>query len=105
MQYSSGYTTSFDAGHRYTVTVLWERDGAAGTDIETWYINRQKVDDLVYELADRDLAKMLGPHHPSAFGIASFFMERLSINLPVKKVEVHESSTDIRAAVEASGEF
>ena len=105
MQFLSGYTTAFDAGHRYTVTVTWEREGWPDKSIEDFFLVKKKVDDLVYELADRDLTKMLGPHHPSAYGIVTFFMERLSINVPVKRVEVHESSTDIRAVVEASGEF
>lgn len=105
MQYSSGYTTAFDAGHRYTVSVTWDREGAAGLDLDAFRHAQVKIEALAFELADRSLPKMLGPHHPSAFGIASFFMERLAINLKVTKVEVHESGSDIRAIIEGRSDF
>jgi len=105
MQYSSGYTVRFDAGHRYTVTVTWTREGFPETDLEAFTLGKTRVDALTRELANRDLIKMLGSYHPSCYGIASFFMDRLAINMPVQRVEVHESDSDIRATVEASAEF
>lgn len=91
MNYSSAYSVWFDAGHRYKVTITWEREGYGETDQVDWGLVVRKIDALAAELRDRELAKMLGPHHPSAYGIASFFMDRLKINVPVIKVEVHES--------------
>ena len=92
MNYSSAYSVKFDAGHRYTVRVEWTREGfPAGVDQDKWDLAASFIDDLAHELRNRDLAKMLGPHHPSVWGIAAFFMERLAINVPVTRIEVHES--------------
>lgn len=91
MNYSSAYSVWFDAGHRYKVTVEWEREGFAETDEADWGRVARLIDALANELRNRDLPKMLGPHHPSAYGIASFFMDRLKINVNVTRVEVHES--------------
>lgn len=91
MNYSSSYSVWFDSGHRYKVRVEWTREGYAETDAEDWDRVRDLIDALARELRDRDLVKMLGPHHPSAYGIASFFMDRLKINVNVLRIEVHES--------------
>ena len=95
MNYSSAYSVKFDAGHRYRVTITWKREGYGETDSIDWTLNCKRVDALADELRNRDLIKMLGPHHPSAYGVASFFMDRLKINVPVTKVEVHESDGPI----------
>lgn len=95
MNYSSAYYVWFDAGHRYKVRVDWEREGYAETDQDDWARVRGLIDDLTSELRNRDLAKMLGAHHPSAYGIASFYMDRLRINVNVTRVEVHESDGPI----------
>ena len=95
MNYSSAYSVWFDAGHRYKVTVEWSREGFAETDSKDWDRVRDHIDALARELRNRDLVKMLGPHHPSAYGIASFFMDRLNINVNVLRVEVHESDGPI----------
>lgn len=91
MQYLSAYRARFDAGHRYTVDITWEREGSPSGDGEAWQKAVVQIDSLAAELRNRDLPKMLGPHHPSAFGIAAFFMERLRLNVPVTEVRVHES--------------
>jgi 6-pyruvoyl-tetrahydropterin synthase len=110
MKYSSQATIRFSAGHtpkanewcgphthghRYTVTVTWEREGYPSTDHVVWVITRQKVLDLALEIKDRDLGKMLGATVPNVFGVASFFMERLTINVPVTRVEVREDDGPI----------
>lgn len=95
MIYQSGYSVKFDAGHRYTVTILWTREGYGETDLGEWVRVVKLIDALADELRNRDLTKMLGPHHPSAYGIASFFMDRLKINVPVIRVGVHESDGPI----------
>lgn len=105
MNYRSSATTWFSAGHtleangwcgdkqhghRYTVTVTFDREGYPTTDHAAWCEGRQKVLDLVMELKDRDLNKMLGAQVPNVFGVAAFVMERLAINLSVTRVEVRE---------------
>lgn len=91
VRYLSSYRTKFDAGHRYTVDIEWTREGAAGIDLDEWQRAKSSIDALTAELRNRDLAKMLGPHHPSVFGVAAFFMERLSIIHPITRVRIHES--------------
>lgn len=91
MNYLSGYTAKFDAGHRYTVKVWWTREGLAAADAQAWIDTRNAIDALIGELRNRELAKMLGPHDPSAAGIADFLMGRLTINFPVTRIDVHES--------------
>ena len=78
-------------GHRYTVTALWAREGFPSADIERWWQYSRKLDELRKELSRRDLNKMLGAQEPNVFGVASFFMERLSLTTNVIEVEVHES--------------
>lgn len=90
MRYHSGYSVEFNAGRRYRVSTEWVREGFGETDHDEWVRVSGLIDDLVRELRDRDLSKMLGPHHPSAYGIAAFFMDRLRINCPISRVEVHE---------------
>lgn len=87
----SAYSVWFDAGHRYKVTVTWGREGYADTDAKDWFRVHDLIEALAAELRNRDLHKMLGPHDPSAYGIASFFMDRLKINVNVTRIEVHES--------------
>lgn len=82
-------------GHRYTVMVTWEREGFPTADLAEWEVNRQRVLDLALELKNRELNKMLGAAVPNVFGVASFFMERLALNMPVVKVEVHEDSDPV----------
>lgn len=91
VRYLSSYRTKFDAGHRYTVEIEWTREGAAAFDLEAWQRTVVSIDSLAAELRNRDLDKMLGPHHPSVFGVAAFFMERLSLNHPITRVRIHES--------------
>lgn len=105
MIYKTRSTVSFDAGHtlnnyqcgdkphghRYTVTVTFEREGFPATDLDEWSRCAAHVEDLRDELRKRDLNKMLGAAVPNVFGVASFFMERLAIVTPVIEVEVHES--------------
>jgi hypothetical protein len=86
-------------GHWYTVICTWDREGFAATDLETWVLYRKKALDLTLELKDRDLTKMLGPQVPNAFGVATFFMERLAIASPIRTVEVHEDDTHGPVAV------
>ncbi len=110
MNYSSSATVTFSAGHlldanawcgsqqhghRYTVTVAWDREGFPATDHAVWIGTREKLLNLALELKDRDLGKMLGANVPNVFGVASFFMERLSINVPVTKVEVREDDDPV----------
>lgn len=91
MRYSSRYRVKFDAGHRYTVIVTFEREGYAETDRDEWERIVPLVDALASELRNRQLDKMLGAHHPSVYGVAAFFMDRLALNAPVIEVEVRES--------------
>lgn len=105
MRYRSSYSVTFDAGHRYTVVVVWEREGLSEPDGHQFDRAVESILSLRFELANRQLDKMLGPHHPSAFGIASFFMERLKLNLPVLEVRVHESDSDIVAIVEDDSDY
>lgn len=71
--------------------VEWDREGFAETDLDGWVITAEAIERAKAELANRDLGRMLGPHHPSVMGIAAFFMERLRLTHPITKVEVHES--------------
>jgi 6-pyruvoyl-tetrahydropterin synthase len=82
-------------GHSYQVTVSWIREGFAATDLDAWMLNRQRLLDLALELKNRDLAKMLGAQVPNVFGVASFFMERLSLNINVTRVEVREDNDPV----------
>jgi 6-pyruvoyl-tetrahydropterin synthase len=95
--FSAGHTPEPNAwcgdkphGHRYTVNVTWDREGYPTTDHAAWIEARQMILMLCLELKDRDLNKMLGAQVPNVFGVAAFFMERLSINIPVTKVKVRE---------------
>lgn len=91
MKFLAAYSTKFDAGHRYTVRVEVEREASPNGDEDRWLNLQDEVERAKDELANRDLAKMLGPHHPSVWGIAAFFYERTQHKFPVTKVEVHES--------------
>jgi hypothetical protein len=99
VKYLSGKRIQFDAGHRYTVDITWEREGSPDGDVAAWQRDGEQIDALRFELANRPLEKMLGPRHPSAFGVAAFFMDRLKINVPVTEVRVHESDSDIVAII------
>lgn len=87
---ANAWCGSHQHGHRYEVVVTWEREGYPATDHAVWQRVRQNILDLALELKDRDLNKMLGAQVPNVFGIAAFFMERLTINVPVTRVEVIE---------------
>lgn len=91
-------------GHRYEVTVTFLREGYPATDLAEWSDAAGKVEDLRDELNKRDLNQMLGAAIPNAFGVAAFFMDRLAINLPITKVEVHESDGPI-AIIERSTDY
>ena len=109
MRYYSSATVRFGAGHalpnewcgdkphghQYTVTVSWEREGFAATDLIQWIDIRQKSLDLALELKNRQLDKMLGSAVPNVYGVASFFMERLAINAPVTRIEVREDDDPV----------
>ena len=100
MKYLTEYSTAFDAGHRYTLTVTWEREGfPADVDQKQAGELVSVIQSLRYELANRELAKMLGPHHPSVWGVAAFFMERLKIHGTIEEVRVHESDSDLVAII------
>lgn len=119
MKYSSEATVRFSAGHtpdanewcgshthghRYKVTVTFDREGYPSTDHAVWIGTRTKLLDLALELKNRDLGKLLGPNVPNVFGVASFFMERLSINVPVTRVEVREDDDPV-AIIERSTDY
>jgi len=118
MIYSSQATVRFGAGHQepndwcgvkhhghqYEVTVVWDREGFPVTDLDQWAVNRAKILDLAFELRNRDLNDMLGAATPNVFGVASFFMERLAINVPVTRVEVREDSDPV-AIIERSTDY
>lgn len=105
MNYRTRSTVFFDAGHtvnnevcgdkphghRYTVTVTWAREGYPATDLELWWTDARKLEDLRKELNHRELNRMLGASEPNVFGVAGFFMERLAAVSNVIKVEVNES--------------
>lgn len=91
-------------GHLYTVEVTWVREGFPNTDLDNWVLVREKVLDLGMELKNRSLNKMLGAQVPNAYGVASFFMERLSIHVPVIKVEVREDG-DLGAVIERDDNY
>lgn len=95
MTFSHRYTAWFDAGHRYRVDVVWASTGVGDHDLDDFPRVAKLITGLAYELDGRELSKQLGPYHPSVVGVAAFFMERLAINVPVTRVEVHESGTDI----------
>lgn len=109
MQYSSSATVQISAGHKepnewcgdkhhghqYTIVVTWDREGFPATDLTEWSLVRAKVLALGMELKHRDLNDMLGAATPNVFGVASFFMERLAINVPVTRVEVREDSDPV----------
>lgn len=80
-------------GHLFEVTCTWGREGFASTDLELWTVYRGKMLDLVQELKDRDLNKMLGAQVPNVFGVAAFFVERLAILTPLVVVEVKLDDT------------
>jgi 6-pyruvoyl-tetrahydropterin synthase len=84
-----------DGGHQYTVTVTFSREGFHEADMVEWKLYHAKVFLLSDELKDRSLNKMLGSKYPNVFGIAAFFMERLTILMPVTKVEVREDSDPV----------
>lgn len=105
MKYLSSFRKKFDAGHRYTVDIEWSREGAAVADLEAWQRTVFAIESLTYELADRSLEKQLGPHHPSVYGIAAFFMERLSLSHPITRVRVHESGNGIVAIIENDTDY
>jgi len=77
------------------VTVTWEREGFPATDLAEWAAHRERVLDLALELKHRDLAKMLGAQVPNVFGVASFFMERLSLNVNVIRVEARQDDDPV----------
>jgi len=91
----NGWCGDHPHGHRYTVTVTWQREGYPETDHDEWVLVRQRILDLALELKNRELDKMLLPTVPNVFGMASFFMERLSINVPVTRVEVREDDDPV----------
>lgn len=88
-------------GHLYTIDVTWEREGFPNTDLMDWMLVREKVLALGMELRNRQLNKMLGAQVPNVYGVASFFMERLAMTVPVTKVEAREDD-DISAIIERS---
>jgi len=110
MNYSSSATVTVSAGHspdanewcgsqphghRYTITVTWDREGFPATDHAVWVLTRTKLLDLGLELKNRDLGKMLGASVPNVFGVASFVMDRMSPTVPVIKVEVREDDDPV----------
>jgi len=105
VKYRSSYRVVFDAGHRYTVDITWDREGLTEADLTQFDAAVELTRALRFELANRSLEKMLGPHHPSPYGIASFFLERLKLNLPVTEVRVHESDSDVVAIIEDDSVF
>lgn len=92
---ANAWCGSHEHGHRYTITVTWTREGYPATDHAVWILTREKILTLAMELKNRELNKMLGPTVPNVYGVASFFMERLSINVPVTRVEVREDDDPI----------
>lgn len=86
-------------GHHYRVIVTLSREGYAQTDLDEYARAREVVLSLVKELRNRSLNDMLGAQEPNVYGLASFFMERLAINVPVIGVEVHEDDTGPRAVI------
>jgi 6-pyruvoyl-tetrahydropterin synthase len=86
----NGFCGPHAHGHRYRVTVTWKREGAQTKDLDDFEAARARIVDLAYEVTNRDLAKMLGPMAPNVYGLAAFFMERLSLHLDVTQVEVTE---------------
>lgn len=109
MKYSSSATVTFGAGHampnewcgdkphghQYRVTATWQNEGFPATDLLLWTVTRQKVLDLALELKNRQLDKMLGPAVPNVYGVASFFMERLSLHAPIIRIEVREDDDPV----------
>lgn len=110
MRYSSQATIRFSAGHkpdanewcgshahghRYVVTITFDREGYPATDHAVWILTRTKLLELAMELKNRELDKMLGAAVPNVFGVASFFMERLAITVPVTRVEVREDDDPV----------
>lgn len=91
-------------GHRYTVTVTFDREGYPATDHAAWVPVRTKLLDLAMELKNRSLNDMLGAQVPNVFGVASFFMERLAINVPVTQVKVSEDDGPV-AIIERSTDY
>lgn len=91
-------------GHEYTVSVIWAREGFSGTDLDAWAIDRERVLELALELKNRGLNDMLGAQVPNVFGVASFFMERLAINLNVTRVEVREDRDPV-AIIERDADY
>jgi len=82
-------------GHQYEVRVTMNREGYPDKDLIEWSRARASLLELALELKNRDLTKMLGAQVPNVFGVAAFFMERLSINFPVTRVEVREDSDPV----------
>lgn len=121
MKYTSTVVLSFGAGHKleigdhlcgahnhghlYAIEVTFDREGYPDKDLVDWTRQRSKTLDLVMELKNRELNKMLGAQVPNVFGVASFFMERLAINEPVNRVEVYEDSNGPVARIERDTDF
>lgn len=91
-------------GHRYTVIVTFVREGFPVTDHDDWIRVREKTLSLALELKDRDLGKMIGAQVPNVFGVASFFMDRLAINVPVTRIEVHQDDDPV-AIIERTTDY
>ena len=118
MRYTSSATVRFGAGHtiggdwcgdkphghQYIVTATFARQGFPETDIPEWIRCRSVLLSLAMELKNRELDKMLGPKHPSVFGVASFFMDRLSLITNVVKVEASEDG-DPTAIIERDSDL
>lgn len=111
LKFSAGHSPDANAwcgshphGHRYTVTITFDREGFPATDHAVWVGVRQKFLDLILELKDRELEKMLGAQVPNVFGVASFFMERLAINVPVTRVKVSEDDGPV-AIIERTTDY
>lgn len=100
MDYKRSYSTEFDAGvgktgHRYRVEVTTRVRYEPQTGETTDATLQHRLSEVCNELHGRSLDEMLPAVRPTSAGLATYFMERLSLGHPrLYKVKVWEHQHD-----------